>query len=228
VLVVEPDDATRSLYRETLRPVRCDVVEASDGRDALTKALVHAPSLVVTELRLAYVDGFALCEILRRDRTTANVPILIVTAESRLSELNRARRLADAVLVKPTRPDMVLDEIERLTAPTERREQPIAIRANPANGSPQGQRKVLAKAHSRATTTTPPTPPPTLKCPSCDRRLAYVQSHVGGVNERHSEQWDYFACSTCGAFQYRQRTRKLRPLRNDEAQWMQALRTSRS
>jgi hypothetical protein len=30
------------------------------------------------------------------------------------------------------------------------------------------------------------------------------------VSARFSEQWDYYDCSTCGAFQYRQRTRKLR------------------
>jgi hypothetical protein len=64
-------------------------------------------------------------------------------------------------------------------------------------------------------------------CPSCDRLLTYELSYVGGVNEHHPEQWDYFVCSTCGTFQYRQRTRKMRPLRADEEQWMQRLRAVR-
>lgn len=78
---------------------------------------MKVPSLVVTKLRLPFVDGFALCEILRRDRTTANVPILVVTTETRPEEGNRARQLADAVLLKPTMPEMIVSEIRRLIAP---------------------------------------------------------------------------------------------------------------
>jgi CheY-like chemotaxis protein len=117
------------------------------------------------------VDGLALCEILRQDRTTANVPILVVTAKSRVADLTGARKLADAVLAKPARPDMVLDEVKRLTTPTERREQSIAISANVAGEPAQVRRRRLAKAHSRTMTTTPPAPPPMLNCPSCDGRL---------------------------------------------------------
>jgi CheY-like chemotaxis protein len=219
VLIVDPDDDTRSLYRETLRLVRCDVAESLDGRDALAKALVRPPTLVITELRLPLVDGFAFCDILRRDRTTANVPILIVTAESRAAELDRARQVADAVLVKPTTPDALLHEIQRLTTcRDERREPPTSIDATAVDGPQQRPRTVLAKAHLRTTTTSPAVAPPPLTCPSCDRPLTYVQSHIGGVSERHSEQWDYFTCSACGGFQYRHRTRKLRALGNNETQ----------
>jgi CheY-like chemotaxis protein len=58
-------------------------VEASDGRDALTKTLMHPPALIVTELRLPFIDGYALCERLRSDRATADVPILVVASDSR-------------------------------------------------------------------------------------------------------------------------------------------------
>jgi hypothetical protein len=71
-------------------------------------------------------------------------------------------------------------------------------------------RTVLSKSHQRFTTTVPPIEPPALTCPSCDHPLKYDHSHIGGVSDRHAEQWDYFACSTCGPFQYRHRTRKLR------------------
>jgi CheY-like chemotaxis protein len=83
VLVVDPDEQTRAVYRESLTATGCDVVEASDGRDALAKAFVRPPALVVTEVALPFIDGYALCEILRRDRLTASVPILVVTAEAR-------------------------------------------------------------------------------------------------------------------------------------------------
>jgi CheY-like chemotaxis protein len=41
ILVADPDDDTRSLYRESLRLAGCDVVEAAGGRDALVKASSH-------------------------------------------------------------------------------------------------------------------------------------------------------------------------------------------
>ena len=221
VLVADPDADTRTLYQTAL--TGCEVIEASDGRDALTKALVQPPTLIISELRLPFVDGYALCEILRRDAATRSVPILIVTADARATERERIRKVgADAVLVKPTPPDSILREIRNLlTRPGNGRgssEPPNA--AAPSDTSANGathsdkRRTVLAKSHQRFTTTTPPTPPPTLTCPSCDRVLKYEHSHVGGVSDRHAEQWDYFTCSTCGTFQYRQRTRKIRRVEN--------------
>jgi DNA-binding response OmpR family regulator len=151
------------------------------------------PSLIVTELQLPFVDGMALCDILRRDRTTAAVPILIITTETQPEALERARQLADAVLTKPAGTDAMLSECTRLMR-----------RSTPTH------RPVLGKSHSRFITTTPPAAPPALTCPACDRPLRYEHSHVGGVSERHREQWDYYACTNCGTFQYRQRTRRIR------------------
>ena len=68
VLIADADTDTRALYREVMRG--CHVVEAEDGRDALVKALSYPPALVITETRLPIVDGFALCDVLRRDSQT--------------------------------------------------------------------------------------------------------------------------------------------------------------
>ena len=47
------------------------------------KLLVRPPSLLITELRLPFIDGDALCDILRRDHMTKRVPILVVTSDAR-------------------------------------------------------------------------------------------------------------------------------------------------
>jgi DNA-binding response OmpR family regulator len=217
-LIVDSDADTRALYRMALALAGWEVVEAVDGRDAMTKALVEPPTLIITELRVPLVDGYALCDILRRDAATRSVPILIVTAEAHPSELDRIRKAgADAVLVKPTPPDSLVREVQRLitrsanahrsAAPSDRAAQSGAS----AQMRPDGHRTALAKSHARFKTTTPSLRPPALSCPSCDGALKYQESHIGGVSDRHSEQWDYFVCETgCGTFQYRQRTRKVR------------------
>jgi CheY-like chemotaxis protein len=218
VLVADPDDDMRMFYRDSLKLVGFNVVEARDGRDALEKALVQQPTLVITGLRLPLVDGFALCEILRRDRTTANVPILVVTIETRPDELNRARKAgADAVLMKPTTREAILNEVriliagvsdQRLKATTLSPGKSSTL-SDCAEGRPHSP---LSKSHARFTTMTPPDPPPDLTCPSCDRPLKYERSHIGGVSSRSPEQWDDYVCPACGTFEYRQRTRKLRRL----------------
>jgi PleD family two-component response regulator len=76
IVVAEPDSDTRLLYRDFLRSIGSDVVDAVDGRDAMVKALSVRPTLVITELCLPFFDGFALREVLRRDSLTKSVPSL--------------------------------------------------------------------------------------------------------------------------------------------------------
>jgi CheY-like chemotaxis protein len=183
-LVTDADDDALSPYRESLWLAGCEVVDAVDGRDALVKALVRPPTVVIIETRLPVFDGHALCEVLRRDSTTRRIPILVVTTETRPGELDRARAAgADTVLVKPVSSDVLLNEIQRMLTSSRYLHSKSAIH----------------RAH------------PELLCPSCSHWLRYQHSHIGGVSDRHSEQWDYYVCSaSCGPFQYRQRTRKLR------------------
>jgi two-component system chemotaxis response regulator CheY len=208
ILVADADDDTRALYRSAFAALGFDVVEASDGRDALAQALSHPPALVVTEMALPLLDGFALCEILRRDRATTDIPILVLTAESRPAQINRARQAgADLVLVKPTPLDQLSHEVMRLVTPGEIHRRTISTQAEEVvERAPPGRRKAQAKAFLRVTTTAPAS----LRCPSCADPLIYLESHVGGVSARNAEQWDYFCCKQCGLFQFRQRTRKLR------------------
>ena len=77
VLIAVADADTRELYRECLRTTGCDVIDAVDGRDALVSALVHRPSLVITDSRLPIFDGYQLLDVLRRDALTRGVPVLV-------------------------------------------------------------------------------------------------------------------------------------------------------
>lgn len=218
VLVADADTESRHVFAAIFDALRCEVVEAVDGREALVNALCRLPSLVVTELRLPFIDGVALCEILRRDRATAGVPIAVVTADARPAEAERALAAgADAVLTKPTRFETLITECERLLhrslALCRRGTAAVAGAAAPIERdrlAAAKRRVILARAHRRGMTTTPPLPPPLLTCPACDTPLRYEYSFVGGVSARFAEQWDYFTCPCSGVLQYRQRTRKLK------------------
>src|SRR3954462_2181563 len=115
VLIVDPDADSRAFYRELLALEGLDAVEAVDGRDGMTMALINPPALVMTELVLPFVDGYSLCQVLRADAATRGVPIVMITADARDAALRLARSAgADGVLVKPAPVDRILEEVRRL------------------------------------------------------------------------------------------------------------------
>jgi CheY-like chemotaxis protein len=217
ILVADADVDTRALYRDSFTAAGYDVVEASDGREALLQALMSPPTVAITEIKLPFIDGYALCELLRRDRTTADVPILVVTTEALSAPIERARQAgADVVLIKPAPIEIILNEIRRLVAvSTDLGERGTATSADAPTQRDESANRPGRSKHQRPlsrSTTTPPASPPELRCPSCDCPLRYEHSEIGGVSYRHPEQWDYYKCATCGTFQHRQRTRTLRSI----------------
>ena len=218
ILLVDRDANARQTCAAHLRRVMYKIDEADDGREALAKAISHRPSVIVTTGRLAGISGFELCRLLRNDPLTRDISIVIVTANAFASEVTLAEAAgADAVLAAPCSPERLALEIGRLlTASTATAG---AARVKPREQShdvaehsrSSGRRPTLSRAYERRDTTQPPAPPPSLICLMCDRPLRYLRSHIGGVSERHAEQWDYFECADCRSmFEYRQRTRKMR------------------
>jgi two-component system, chemotaxis family, chemotaxis protein CheY len=210
VLIVDSDADIRQRHRAALEGMGYDVDEAEDGRQALAIACSRRPSFIVADTRLAFIDGYELCALLRRDRETRAARIVVFLEDAHPLRIERARSAgADAHLVKPCMPDMLVAEMQRLDllrgetrrSSDDERSKPAASRRD----------RSATRTFTRFDTTHPPVVPPSLQCPTCDGPLRYVHSHIGGVSARHAEQWDYFACASCGRFQYRQRTRTLRP-----------------
>jgi len=219
-LVVEPDADTRDLYSQHLSIHGYRIEQASDGREALAKAISSQPDFIVTETRLTGFDGYRLCALLRSDRDTRSTPIIIVSSETVPGAVERAKAVgADSLLIKPCLPEVLLAEMRRLRERSrDLRTQFVMLRAKVDQENARAEAAIehasrLNRLHQRYTSTTPPLTPPDLICPRCEGRLKYDRSYVGGVSRRHPEQWDYFECpGGCGRFQYRQRTRKIRTI----------------
>src|SRR6476660_746920 len=82
ILVVEDDADLVELLSFNLKRAGFSVGTATEGIEALKKARSLLPDLILLDLILPELDGFAVCEILRRDSTTASIPIVILTAMS--------------------------------------------------------------------------------------------------------------------------------------------------
>jgi signal transduction histidine kinase/ligand-binding sensor domain-containing protein/DNA-binding response OmpR family regulator len=114
VLVVEDNAELRAFIRMHLRS-RFRVVEAADGLQGLELARRILPDLVLSDVMMPGLDGYALCRALREDPETDFIPVILLTAraaaEDRLAGLREA---ADAYLTKPFQVEELTTQIDNL------------------------------------------------------------------------------------------------------------------
>ncbi len=80
ILLVDDDPEARDLARAVLCASGHEVTTGGDGREGLERALASPPDLVVTDVRMPEMDGWALARALRSHPRTALVPIIFLTA----------------------------------------------------------------------------------------------------------------------------------------------------
>jgi two-component system, cell cycle response regulator DivK len=116
VLLVEDDQDGRRMYAEWLTGAGFDVQQAHNGLQALDRAFVLVPDIVVTDLNIPGIDGFELTRRLKQDQRTCEIPVLAVTGYAAFaSDPGRALRAGcDVVLPKPCSPEELENAIRRL------------------------------------------------------------------------------------------------------------------
>jgi DNA-binding response OmpR family regulator len=113
ILVVEDDPDLVELLSFNLKGCGFIVSTAADGVEGLKKARSIIPDLILLDLMLPELDGFGVCEILRREPDTAGIPIIIVTAVS--SEFARLAGLeagANDYITKPFSPKQLVARVQ--------------------------------------------------------------------------------------------------------------------
>jgi DNA-binding response OmpR family regulator len=119
ILVIEDELPMRTALQDCLERRGYRVLVASDGAIGLERAIGDKPDLIVLDVMMPRLDGFAVCAELRR--LSHAVPILILTAKGRVED--RVRGLdggADDFLVKPFSRDELLARIGALLRRTRR------------------------------------------------------------------------------------------------------------
>jgi two-component system phosphate regulon response regulator PhoB len=115
VLLVEDDPALAELLEFRFRTEGYDVRATSDGDEALLLAEEELPDLVVLDWMIEGTSGIEVCRRLRRDKQTAHVPIIMLTA--REAEDDRVRGLetgADDYLTKPFSPRELMARVSAI------------------------------------------------------------------------------------------------------------------
>ena len=107
VLVVDDDDHTREMVSRVLRRVGYTTVEARDGEEALLRARVLTPGLVILDLLMPGVDGFEVLRTLRAEGM--NMPVVVLTGKTLIADEERILREGLARVVQ--KGGMALDSI---------------------------------------------------------------------------------------------------------------------
>ncbi len=127
VLLVEDDVALREIYSARFAAENFEVSSAGDGEEALSKAIAEKPDIIILDIMMPKISGFDILDILRATPETKNTKIIIMSALSQASDIEKGARLgADAYLVKSqaTLSDVIDKTNEILARP--RKEKPSA------------------------------------------------------------------------------------------------------
>lgn len=124
ILSVDDEHDVTDLVKFHLTRIGHEVITAASGREALDIVRAHPPDLIILDLMLPDIDGFGVCEILRRQPATATIPIIILSAwattDARLLGLELG---ALDYLTKPFSPKEMVVRVERLLS---LRDHPVA------------------------------------------------------------------------------------------------------
>ncbi|MBN2477223.1 MAG: response regulator [Pirellulales bacterium] len=114
ILIIDDDEALSDVLSCRLRQQGFDATTAESGKLGLAKARSDRPALIVLDLRLPDVDGFAICEQLADSADTCAIPVIILSGMERPDILRRSRAAGCYYFVrKPYDPNALLTLIRQ-------------------------------------------------------------------------------------------------------------------
>ena len=114
LLIADDNPDTIRLLTLLLQQAGHTVVSAASGREALARLETEAVDMILLDIMMPDMDGFAVLETVRK---TFSAPILMLTALADRSAVERGFQLgADDYIVKPFSPDQLFARLERLTS----------------------------------------------------------------------------------------------------------------
>jgi two-component system, OmpR family, alkaline phosphatase synthesis response regulator PhoP len=115
ILVADDDDDIRDLLVTSLGREGYEVITAIDGEQAFTLAVEHRPALVILDLVMPKMYGYAVLRKLKENDATSGIPVVMLTARTDPAEVLRGLEIgADDYLEKPFQMHRLLGRVREL------------------------------------------------------------------------------------------------------------------
>jgi len=115
ILVVDDSSSVRSVVGIALKGAGYDVIEACDGKDALTKMSGQKIHLVVSDVNMPNMDGITFVKELKKLADYKFTPVCMLTTEAEESKMQEGKAAgAKAWIIKPFQPPKLLDVVSKL------------------------------------------------------------------------------------------------------------------
>ena len=115
ILIVEDEPQTVKLIKFILEKDDYSTISAKDGEEGLRMVKKRKPDLIVLDLMLPKMDGYQLCETLKTDPDTKQIPVLVLTALDTGPDFEKAlEKKADWYITKPFDPQHLLKRVAYL------------------------------------------------------------------------------------------------------------------
>jgi CheY-like chemotaxis protein len=125
ILIAEDNATNRELFRELLEARGYTVVEACDGTEALQMMEQALPDILLLDIGMPVLDGFAVVRAIRENPRLATLPVLAVTAYAMQGDRERILNSGfDGYVSKPINATSLTQELERLLSKRDDRNAP--------------------------------------------------------------------------------------------------------
>ena len=115
ILTADDSSSVRQMVAFTLKGAGYSVVEATDGKDALSKAKSGSVNMVVTDLNMPNMNGIELIKALRAEAKYKFIPIIMLTTESQETRKQEGKSAgATGWIVKPFKPEQLLAVVKKV------------------------------------------------------------------------------------------------------------------
>lgn len=113
ILIVEDSPSELELMSRYLCESGYNVIKAAGAKEAIDKALLEQPDVIVTDVVMPGMSGFELCRSLKKNPTTEKVPIVICSSKNQeIDRLWAMKQGADAYITKPYTREQLLRAIK--------------------------------------------------------------------------------------------------------------------
>ena len=119
VLIADDEHNIRHILDFSLHAEGFDVVAVHNGEDAFRMAVTEAPDLIILDVMMPGQGGIETCRILKEDRRTADIPVILLTARSERQDREKGLASgADDYITKPFSPQKLVAIVQGILGST--------------------------------------------------------------------------------------------------------------